>query len=65
MKSYSYANGKFDRTIVVGDVHGCYIEFQELLKTPFEQISVRLSDALMAQGCQILRSLNNMAKRKP
>ena len=30
MKSYSYASGKFDRTIVVGDIHGCYVEFQEL-----------------------------------
>ena len=30
MKSYRYANGKFDRTIVVGDIHGCYVELQEL-----------------------------------
>jgi len=32
MKSYSYASGKFDRTIVVGDIHGCYDEFQELCR---------------------------------
>ena len=46
MKSYSYANGKFDRTIVVGDIHGCYVELvrskksAELQKTEREHVAV-------------------------
>ena len=32
MKLYSYARGSFDRTIVVGDIHGSYVEFQELCR---------------------------------
>ena len=46
MISYSYASGKFDRTIVVGDIHGCYIEFQELCHL----VNFGAQDALVTVG---------------
>lgn len=46
MKSYSYASGKFDRTIVVGDIHGCYVEFQELCRL----VNFGARDALVTVG---------------
>lgn len=46
MKSYGYANGKFDRTIVVGDIHGCYIELQELCHL----VNFGAQDALVTVG---------------
>ncbi len=46
MKSYSYATGKFDRTIVVGDIHGCYVEFQELCRL----VDFGPGDALVSVG---------------
>ena len=46
MKSYSYASGKFDRTIVVGDIHGCYAELQELCRL----VNFGARDALVSVG---------------
>ncbi|MGA2261233.1 MAG: metallophosphoesterase [Acidobacteriota bacterium] len=46
MKSYSYASGKYDRTIVVGDIHGCYAEFQELCRL----VNFGAGDALVSVG---------------
>ena len=46
MKSYSHACGGSDRTIVVGDIHGCYVEFQELCHL----VSFGARDALVTVG---------------
>jgi hypothetical protein len=46
MNSYSYAIGKFDPTIVVGDIHGCYDEFQELCRL----VKFGARDALVTVG---------------
>jgi serine/threonine protein phosphatase 1 len=46
MKSYSHACGGFDRTIVVGDIHGCYVEFQELCHL----VNFGAQDALVTVG---------------
>ncbi len=46
MKSYSYTCGEFDRTIVVGDIHGCYAELQELCHL----VNFGARDALVSVG---------------
>jgi hypothetical protein len=46
MKPYRYVNGKFDRTIVVGDIHGCYVELQELCRL----VKFGARDALVTVG---------------
>jgi len=46
MKSYCYASGKFDRTIVVGDIHGCYAELLELCRL----VNFGARDALVTVG---------------
>ena len=46
MKSYCYASGKFDRTIVVEDIHGCYAELLELCRL----VNFGARDALVTVG---------------
>ncbi len=43
---YMKLNNNFDRTIVVGDIHGCFDEFQQLL----EKVGFTSRDALIAVG---------------
>jgi len=46
MKSYSHVCGRFDRTIVVGDIHGCYDEFHKLCHL----VNFDAQDALVTVG---------------